>query len=110
MFERNKWQICIQQEGLKESMERMMNKENAWDQKTEIARVKDPVEKVSLKKTTSAMKKMKLGKTSGLSKVSTKIINVSEKFEIDVLIKLCLRVLDGKEMPEDWKTSMMVPI
>ena len=26
------------------------------------------------------------------------------------MIKLCQRVLDGKEMPEDWKTSVMVPI
>ena len=41
----------------------MMNKENVWDQKTEICIVEGPVEKVvSLKKITSAMKKMKLEK------------------------------------------------
>ena len=40
MFEKNKWQTCVQRDGLKESVERTygktMNKENTWDQKTEI--------------------------------------------------------------------------
>ena len=38
------------------------------------------------------------------------IINASGKVGIDVMIKFCQRVLDGKEMPQDWKTSVMVPI
>ena len=37
-------------------------------------------------------------------------INTNGKVEIDVMMKLCQRVLDGKEMLEDWKTSVMVPI
>ena len=61
MFERNKWQICIQQEGLKESVERTYgkddNKENAWNQKTEIGAVEGPMEKVLLEEITSAIKK-----------------------------------------------------
>ena len=56
------------------------------------------------------MKKMKLGKISGLLEVSMEMINSGGKIEIDVIIKLCQRVLDGKGMPEDWKTSVMVPI
>ena len=32
------------------------------------------------------------------------------KVGIDVMMKVCPRVLDGKGMPEDWKTSVMVPI
>ena len=27
-----------------------------------------------------------------------------------MMMKLCQRVLDGKEISKDWKTSMMVPI
>ena len=42
------------------------------------------------------MKKMKLGKASGLSEVSMKMINGSEKVEIDVKMKLYQRVLDKK--------------
>ena len=57
----------------KEHMEKTMNKENAWDQKTEIGTVESPVREVFLEKITSAMKKMKLGKASGLSVVSIKM-------------------------------------
>ena len=56
------------------------------------------------------MKKMKLGKASGLSWVSMEIINASGKVGIDVMMKLCQRVLDGKGMLENWKTSVMVLI
>ena len=65
-----------------------MNKENAWDQKTKIGIVEGPVEEVSLEEITSAIKKMKLGKASGLSEVSMKMINANGKVEIDVMMKL----------------------
>ena len=94
----------------KERMKKTMNKENAWDQKTDIGIVEGPVEEVFLEEITSAIKKMKLGKASGLSEVSMKIINANGKVGIDVIMKLCQSVLDRKGMPEDWKTSVMVPI
>ena len=53
-----------------------MNKENAWDQKTEIGLVEGPVEEVSLEVITSAIKKMKLGKASKLSEVSIELMQV----------------------------------
>ena len=56
------------------------------------------------------MQKMKLGKASGLSEVSMEMINASGKVGIDVTIKLCQRIPDGKEMAEDWKINVMVPI
>ena len=37
-------------------------------------------------------------------------INASGKVGIDVMMKFCQRALVGKRMPEDWKTSVMVPI
>ena len=51
-----------------------------------------------------------IGKTSGLSEVSMKIIIANRKVRIDVMMKLCQRVLDGKGMPEIWKTNVMVSI
>ena len=59
-----------------------MNKVNAWNQKTEIDIVEHPGEGVSFEKITSAMKKMKLGIASGLSEVSTEMINGSRKLEL----------------------------
>ena len=68
------------------------------------------MKKVSLEEIKIEMKKSKLGKASGLSEVSIEMIKASGKVGIDVLMKLCQRVLEGKGMPEDWKTSVMVPI
>ena len=78
----------------------MINKENTWDQKTEISKVEGPVEEVFIKEITIAMKKIKLGKASGLSEVSVEMINTSGKVGINVMMKLCLRVVDEKGMPE----------
>ena len=66
----------------------MINKENAWDQDNEIGIVEGPVEEVSLEEKTSAMKKIKLEKASGLSEVSLKMINASGKVGIYVMMKL----------------------
>ena len=51
------------------------------------------------------MKKMKLGKASRLLEERMEMINASEKVGIDVMMKLCQRVLDGKGMPEAWNTK-----
>ena len=77
---------------------------------TETGIVEGRVEEISLEKIISAMKKMKLGKVSRLSEVSLEMINANGKVGIDMMIKLCQTVLDVKEMPEDWKTSVMVPV
>ena len=71
----------------KEHMEKTINKENAWDQKTDFGVVKGPVEEVFLDEITIAIKKMKLGKAFGLLKVSIKMINTSGKVGINVMMK-----------------------
>ena len=53
---------------------------------------------------------MKLGKAAGPSEVNMDMIIASGKFGVGVMKKLCQRVLDGKGMPEEWKTSVVVPI
>ena len=75
----------------------MINKVNAWDQKTEIGIMEGPVEEVSLQEKTSAMKKVKLGKTSGLSEVSMEMIKASGKVVIDVMINFFSEYMIGKE-------------
>ena len=84
----------------KEHVKKMMNKEKAWGQKTKIGTVGSPMKEVSLEEITIAIKKIKLGKASGLSEVSMEIINASGKVRIDVMMKLCQRVLDGKRIPD----------
>ena len=86
-----------------------MNKQNVWDQKTEIATVEGPVKDISLEEITVAMKKIKLEKASGLSEVIKKIINASGKVEIDVIMKLCRECLMEKECRKIGKRSVIVP-
>ena len=72
--------------------------------------VEGPVEEVTYEEVIKAMNKMKLGKAAGPSEVNMDMIMASGKFGVGVLKKLCQRVLDGKGMPEEWKTSVVVPI
>ena len=53
---------------------------------------------------------MKLGKAAGPSEVNKDMIIASGKLGVGVVKELCQRVLDGKGMPEKWKTSVVVPI
>ena len=69
-----------------------------------------PVEEVTYEEVIKATNKMKLGKAAGPSEVNMDMIMASGKFGVGVLKKLCQRVLDGKGMPEEWKTSVVVPI
>ena len=94
----------------KDHMEKIMNVENEWDQMAEADMVEGPVEEVTYEEVVKAMNKMKLGKAAGPSEVNMDMIMASGKFGVGVLKKLCQRVLDGKGMPEEWKTSVVVPI
>ena len=60
--------------------------------------VKDPVELISLEEITTAIKKMKLEKASGLLEVSMEMINASGKVGIDVMMKL-----DELQESNGWK-------
>ena len=91
-------------------MERIMNDENAWDHKMDAAMVKRPVEKASRKEVREAIRKMKQRKAAGLSEVTTKMIVAGGKIAEEVMLQLCQRVLDGKGIPDEWKTSVVVPI
>ena len=55
------------------------------------------------------MNKMKLGKAAGPSKINMDMIISSGKFVV-IMKKLCQRILDGEDVLEKWKTSVVVPI
>ena len=72
--------------------------------------VEGPVEGVTDEEMMEPINKMKLEKAAGPSEVNMDMIIASGKFGVGVIKKLCERVLDGKGMPEEWKTSVVVPI
>ena len=91
-------------------MKKIINVENEWDQMVEADMVEGPIEGVTDEEVMEAMNKMKLEKAAEPSKVNMDTIIASGKFGVEVIKKLCQRVLDGKGMPEEWKTSVVVPI
>ena len=87
-----------------------MNEENEWDHMVETDVVEGLVEKVACNEIVKAMQKMKSGKATGPFEVSVEMLVVSGKIVVKVIMELCLRVLDGRGMPGEWKTSVIVPI
>ena len=87
-----------------------MNKENVWDCMVETDLVKGPVEKVARNEIVEAIQSMKSEKAAGPSEVSVEMIVASGEIEVKVMMELCQRVLDGRAMPDEWKTSLIVPI
>ena len=87
-----------------------MNEENEWDQNVQAGLVEGPVERVSREEVVKALGKMKAGKAAGPSEVSVEMIAASGGIGIDVMMELCQSVLDGREMPDEWALSVVVPI
>ena len=93
----------------KEHMEKIMNKKNEWNHRVETD-AKEPVEKVVCNKTVEAIQKMKSGKATRPSEVSVEMIVASGEIGIKVIMELCQRLLDEREMHDEWKTSVIVQV
>ena len=72
--------------------------------------VEGPVEKVARNEIVEPMQKMKSGKAIAPSEVNVEMIVTSGKIGVKVITELSQRVLDGRGMPDEWKTSVIVPI
>ena len=90
----------------KKHMERITNEENAWDHEVDAAMVEGPVEKVSRKDVREAIRKIKQRKAARLSEITTKMIVAGGRIAAEVMLQLCQRVLDGKEILYEWKFRM----
>ena len=94
----------------KEHMEKIMNEENKWDRMVETGLVEGPVEKVVRNEIVEAIQSMKSGKATGPFEVSVEMIVASSEIGVKVMMELCQHVLDGRGMPDEWKTSVIVLI
>ena len=57
-----------------------------------------------------AFRKVKQGKPAELCEITTEMIVAGGKIAEKVVIQLHQRVMDGKEVPNEWKTSAVVTI
>ena len=91
----------------KNHMEEMMNEENDWNHVTAASIVEGPIKSVTCKEMAIAIKVMKPTKTAGPPEVCAEMVSASGEVGVSVTVE---RVLDGKEMPDEWQTSVLVPI
>lgn len=106
--------LCIEEEEiaevLKVHMEGVMNVENTWDGIVEAAAVEGPVLSITREEVKAALKDLKYGKAGGVSGVLAEHIRGSGDVGVEVITRICNEVLDGKKMPEDWLSSVLVPL
>ena len=84
----------------KEQMEKIMNEENEWNHMVETD-VVEQVEKVARNETVEAMQRMKSGKTIETSEGSVEVIVSRNKIGVKMMMELCQRVLDAREMSDE---------
>ena len=65
-----------------------------------------PVEKVAYNEIVEALQKIKSGKATGTTEVSVEMIIAIGEIWVKVMMELCQYVLDGRGMPDEWKTSV----
>ena len=85
-----------------------MNKGNNWDHVTAASMVEGPI-KNDTHKEMAIIKVMKQGKAAGPSEICAEMISGSGEIGVSVMVELCQGVLDGREMPDEWQTNVLVP-
>ena len=76
----------------------------------EASMVEGSNKNVTREEMATAIKVMKPGKAAAPSKVYAEMISASGEVGVSVMVELFQRVLDGKGMPDQWQTSVLVPI
>ena len=87
-----------------------MNEQNDCDHTTEVSMAGESIEKIICKEIVSAIKAMKPGKAAEPSKLCAEMISAGGEVEISVRMELCQYVLNGKGMPDEGQTNVLVPI
>ena len=72
--------------------------------------VEEPIKKITREEMVIAIKAMKSVKANGSTEERAGMISSSEEMGSRVIEEFYRRVLDGKKMPNEWQTSVIVPI
>ena len=95
----------------KEYFEKLMNKENDRESRTEEAEVvNQEVNCVSREEVKNALRRMKKGKAVGPDKLIVEVWKCTGEMGIKFLIRLFNRLLMGERMPKEWRRSVLIPI
>ena len=88
-----------------------MNEENNREPRTEEAEVvNEEVNCVSREEVKNAVRRMNKGKAVGPGELPVEVWKCIRKMGIKFLTRLFNRLLMGKQMPEEWRRSVLIPI
>jgi len=90
-------------------MEELMNEENEWDHRISTG-VKRPADCIRIDEVAAALKKMKRHKAPGLSGLVAEMIQATGDIGTQRLLYLCNGIVKEGCIPEDWKSSVVLPI
>ena len=106
--------VIVDEKGIKDSwkeyMEKLMYEENEWDHGISAEGREGPADCVSIGEVAAALKKMKRHKPTGLSGLTAEMIQATEGIGTQWLLDLCNGIVKEGCIPEDWKSSVILPI
>jgi len=89
---------------------KVMNEENEWDHGISAEVKEGPAACIRISEVVAALKKMKWHKAPGLSGLSAEMIQATEGIGTHWLLDLCNGLVKKGCIPEDWKSSVILPI
>jgi len=106
--------VIVDDKGIKDSwneyMEKLMNEENEWDHKISAGVKEGPADCIRTAEVRAVLKKMKRHKAPGLSGLVAEMIQATGDIGNQWLLDLCNGIVKEGCIPEDWKSSVVLPI
>jgi len=91
-------------------MEKLTNEKNEWDHRISAGVKERPAKCIRIDKVAAALKKMKRHKASSLSGLLAEIIQATKDTGTQWILHLCNGIMKEACIPEDWKSSVVLPI
>jgi len=106
--------VIVDGRGIKDSwrgcMERLMNEENEWDHEMSAEVREGPAGCIRMDEVRAALKRMKGHKAPGLSGLVTEMMQATGDLGTQWILDLCDGIVKEGSIPEDWKSSVVLPI
>ena len=106
--------MVVDDKGIKDSwkeyMEKLMNEENEWHHKISAGVKEGPADCIRIAEVRAALKEMKRHKPPGLSGLVAEIIQATGNIGTQWLLDLCNGIVKERCVPEDWKSSVVLPV
>jgi len=89
---------------------RLINEENEWDHKISAEVKEGRADCIRMAEVRAVMKKMKRHKAPGLSGLVAEMIQTTGDIGTQWILNLCNGIVKEGSIPEDWKSSVVLPI